>query len=51
MGDKIKILIIDDEQDLCTMVKDNLEDTGEFEVATLTKPEEAEDAIRRENPQ
>ncbi len=28
MADKIKIVMIDDEADLCLMVKDNLEDTG-----------------------
>jgi DNA-binding NtrC family response regulator len=31
---KIKILIIDDEEDICEMMKLNLESAGEFEVTT-----------------
>jgi len=50
MEGKIKILMIDDEEDLCVVVKANLEDTGEFEVVTLSKPQEAENVIRQENP-
>ena len=50
MANKTKIVMIDDEADLCFMVKGNLEDTGSFEVVTTSKPQEAEDIIRRENP-
>jgi two-component system alkaline phosphatase synthesis response regulator PhoP len=32
---KIKVMIVDDEQDFLRMVKLNLEDTGKFEVLTL----------------
>ena len=50
MGDKIKVAMIDDEQELCLLVKSNLEDTGEFDVVTLNDPQGAEDFIRQENP-
>ena len=39
MGKK-KILLIDDEKELCKMVKLNLESTGEFEVTTVYSGEE-----------
>jgi len=50
MPDKKKIVMIDDEEDLCFVVKSNLEDSGEFEVVTTSNPAEAEDIIRREKP-
>ena len=50
MADKTKIVMIDDEEDLCLMVKANLEDMGEFEVATTTKPLEAENFVNQEKP-
>ena len=50
MADKKKIVIIDDEPDLCFVVKSNLEDAGEFEVVTSSNPKEAEDVLRREKP-
>lgn len=50
MGDKIKIVMIDDEADLCLLVKSNLEDTGEYTVATSTNPETAESFIKQEAP-
>ena len=31
MADKVKVVMIDDEQDLCCVVKANLEDAGDFE--------------------
>lgn len=46
----IKIVMIDDETDLCAIVKDNLESTGEFEVVTHSKPETAEDVVRQQSP-
>ena len=50
MADKIKVAMIDDEQELCLLVKGNLEDTGEFDVITSNDPQGAEDFIRREKP-
>jgi len=40
MAVKKKILMIDDEADLCLLVKENLEATGEFEVITTTQPQD-----------
>lgn len=37
---KKKILVIDDEKNLCTLLKSNLENTGEYEVATAYSGEE-----------
>jgi len=50
MSDKRKVLMIDDESDLCFMVKNNLESTGEFDVVTTNNPEQAEELCKRENP-
>ena len=50
MADKKKILMIDDEPDLCLLVKGNLEETGEFEVVTTSNSEEAEGLCKRERP-
>lgn len=49
--DKIKIVMVDDEQDLCLMTKANLEDTGEFSVVTSSDPSKVEDLLRQEQPQ
>ena len=46
-----KIVMIDDEPDLCLFVKGNLEETGEFEVVTTSNPEDAEGLCRREKPE
>ncbi len=50
MADKKKIVMIDDEADLCALVKENLEETGEFEVVVSTQPQEAESLCKREKP-
>lgn len=50
MSEKIKIVMIDDEQDFCLLVKANLEDTGAFEVTSTSKPEEAENVVHHEKP-
>ena len=50
MGEKKKILMIDDETDLCLMVKENLEETGEFEVTTTSKAEDAEALCIQQRP-
>jgi DNA-binding response OmpR family regulator len=38
MLEKAKIVIIDDEEDICTFSKSILEKTGKYEVFTATKP-------------
>jgi len=50
MSEKKKIVMIDDEEDLCFFVKSNLEHTQDYEVATTSNAEEAEDFCRKENP-
>jgi CheY-like chemotaxis protein len=50
MADKIKVVMIDDEEDLCMVVKANLEDTGEFTVVTNTDPNQAVNFIKQEKP-
>ncbi len=50
MADPVKIVMIDDEQDLCALVKANLEETGEYQVVTSTDPLAAEELIRTEKP-
>jgi DNA-binding NtrC family response regulator len=47
--DKKKILVIDDEEDLCFLVKMNLENTGEFEVSTAFSGEEGIKKAKEEN--
>jgi len=46
----LKVFMIDDEVDLCTVVKENLEATGQFTVVGHNKPETAEEAVKRESP-
>lgn len=46
----IKVLLIDDEEDFCELVKANLEETGEFEVITATDPEQGLILAKRELP-
>ena len=50
MSDKNKIVVIDDDQGLCLMVKATLEATGEYEVATTSNPLEAEQVISQATP-
>lgn len=45
-----KILMVDDEQDLCYFVKRSLEKTGEFQVTTTTLPEELMPLCEQEKP-
>ncbi len=51
MDGLIKVMMVDDEADFCTVLKENLESTGGFEVVFTTNPLEAEDLARRECPQ
>ncbi len=50
MADVSKVVMIDDESDLCLVVKDNLQETGNFVVETLTDPFRAEEFIRQHHP-
>ncbi len=50
MADKIKILIIDDEEDFCHFVKLNLEITNEFEVFTSVDGTEVVRLPKRKGP-
>jgi len=45
-----RILLIDDEEDYCAIVKANIEDSGPYNVVTLSDPEKAEETIEREQP-
>lgn len=50
MSDKKRIIMIDDEPDLCLLVKGNLEDTGEFEVVTTSDAQNAAALCIKEMP-
>jgi CheY-like chemotaxis protein len=50
MAETPKIVVIDDEEDLCLVVKENLEETGKFLVETLSDPMKAEEFIRAQKP-
>lgn len=45
-----KILVVDDEQDLCSMVKKSLERTGEYQVVATSQPEEVLGLCQAEKP-
>ena len=45
-----KILVVDDEQDLCYFVKRCLEKTGEYEVVTTSLPEDVSNLCQQEHP-
>ena len=49
--EKIKIVVIDDEADLCVFMKAVLEKDGRLEVAATTNPLQAETMIRQVMPQ
>ncbi|MFA5259801.1 MAG: response regulator [Candidatus Omnitrophota bacterium] len=50
MGDKIKLLMVDDEKDLTMIMKSNLEFSGKFEVVASNDPLNVEELIEREKP-
>ena len=50
MGIKPKILVVDDENDLCTLIKENLEEVAQFEVVTTSDPLIVEDLCEKEMP-
>jgi len=45
-----KILVVDDEEDLCYMIRRTLEKTGEYNVLATTLPEEVVGLCRKERP-
>lgn len=47
---KTKILLIDDEKSFCYFTKKNLEETGEFEVATATSGDKGIKLVRKYKP-
>ncbi|MCK4278937.1 MAG: response regulator [Desulfurellaceae bacterium] len=47
---KKRILLIDDEEDFCFFVKANLENTGDFEVTTITRGKEGIELAQKEKP-
>ena len=51
MDRRIRILVVDDEVDLCLLIKENLELTGEFFVTTVTDPLEVENALKESVPE
>ena len=50
MGDKIKLLMVDDEKDLTMIMKSNLEFSGKFEVIVSNDPLKAEELVESEKP-
>ncbi len=50
MAEKIKVLLIDDEEVFGVMVKMNLEASGDYEVSTETKGRQAMAAVKRFKP-
>ena len=50
MPEKKKILLIDDEEDFCFFVRQNLEQAGEFEVITANRGEEGINLARAKKP-
>lgn len=50
MQKTIKIVLVDDDQDLCELLKMQLEEAGRFQVITSTRSETALQLIRAEQP-
>ncbi len=50
MIEKKKILLIDDEEDFCFFIRQNLEQAGEFEVITANRGEEGINLAREKKP-
>jgi len=51
MAEKIRIVVIDDEVEVCLLMKEQLEADGAFEVVTSSLPVDAEKIIRLVKPQ
>jgi CheY-like chemotaxis protein len=50
MAEKKRILLIDDEKDLCFFLKANLENTGEFDVLVSNRGDKGIKLAQREKP-
>jgi len=50
MAEKKRILLIDDEKDLCFFLKANLENTGEFDVLVSTRGDKGIELAQTEKP-
>jgi CheY-like chemotaxis protein len=50
MAEKKRILLIDDEKDLCFFLKANLENTGEFDVIVSNRGDKGIESAQREKP-
>lgn len=50
MAEKRRILLIDDEKDLCFFLKANLENTGEFDVIVSNRGDKGIKLAQREKP-
>lgn len=50
MAEKVKIVMVDDEEELCMMVQANLEDTGRYDVLFTSNPLTAVELIQKEKP-
>jgi DNA-binding response OmpR family regulator len=50
MEGRTKVLLIDDEEDVCFFLKGNLEHTGDFDVLTTTSGKEGIEFARGEKP-
>lgn len=48
MADAIHVMVVDDEPDLCEMLKATLQQDGAFKVTTVSDPTIVEDVIREE---
>jgi len=51
VSDKIKIVIVDDEQEICEFTKSILERTGRFEVFASTRAQEAVGLVKLHKPE
>jgi len=50
MGQKTKVIVIDDEDDICFLVRERLKRSGKYEVVTTTDPFEGEKLCKQIKP-
>ena len=50
MAARYRVLIVDDEEDFCYFIKNNLEDTGEFDILTANNGEQGIAAAKEASP-
>ena len=48
MGQPLKVVLIDDELDFCQLVRENLEEGGEYKVITCSEPAQAVSVVKSE---